>query len=218
MTSDDTMFSLAIRGLHALDTGDTGLRLEGAAVAIRDAWPNLDHLERMRADTMLAWAIVRAEIRPLLDEAWSRAQSPWSLRNHVTVGTDDTWQGLCDAIHRHLADCAVARASSFDGAAETRCRELLAEMQARHPRLGLTFGYIGNCGFGPGSNDDRSWMFFTRLATPACIGACDVHFGGHRTAYLGKLMLKAEADLAQWCIDQEHRLDEGAVRIVGKAA
>ncbi len=216
--SEDTMFGEAIRRLHRDDPTEVETRIERAAVAIRDAWPDLDHLERMRADTLLAWAIVRAELRPLLDAAWSRAQSPWSLRNNVTATTDGTWQGLCAAIDRHLADCSVARTASFDGTADTRCRELLAEMQARHPRLGLSFGYVGNCGFGPGSYDDRSWMFFAKLATPACVGACDVHFGGHRTAYLGRLMLKAEAEIADWCAEQENRLDAREIRIVGMAA
>lgn len=216
--SEDTMFGEAIRRLHREGLTDVEARIERAAIAIRDAWPDLDFLERMRADTLLAWAIVRAELRPLMDAAWPYAQSPWSLRNNVTVGTDGTWQGLCAAVDRHLAECETARTASFDGAAEARCRELLAEMQARHPRLGLSFGYIGNCGFGPGSQDDRSWMFFARLATPTCRGACDVHFGGHRAAYLGKLMLKAEAELADWCAEQERRLDANEIRIVGKAA
>lgn len=219
MTATDTretMFGDIIVLLHGDRPTETYRQLYDAAIAVRDEWPVLDRFERDIVETMLAWAVVRASNLPsILDHAHSRTQSPFSLRQNVTVGTDGTVSGMCRAIDERLASFRAARIAAEDGSAVARCHELLKEMQARHPRLGLTFGYIGNCDFG-GRFDDRSWKFFTALATPACIGACDVSFGGQRTAQLGKLMQTAERELGAWCRTQEDRLDAGEVRIVGK--
>lgn len=214
--ADETMFGDVVKLLHGDRPTGTDRVIHDAAIAIRDEWPSLDHFERNVVETMLAWAVVRAGDLPAIrDHAHSRTQSPFSLRQNVTVGTDGTAAGMCRAIDERLASFRAARVAVEDGTAQARCEELLAEMQAKHPRLGLTFGYIGNCDFG-GRRDDRSWKFFAKLATPGCVGACDVSFGGQSTAYLGKLMQVAERDLAAWCAEQEERLDAGKVRIVGK--
>lgn len=39
-------------------------------------------------------------------------------------------------------------------------QECVKELAAKYPQVGLTFGYIGNCG--PGY-DDRSWFVFTKV-------------------------------------------------------
>lgn len=216
VAADDlTMFGDIIKLLHGDRPTETDRLIHDAAITVRDEWPTLDAFERNVVETMLAWAVTRAGGMPRIhDHAHSRTQSPFSLRQHLTVGTDGTAAGMCRAIDERLASFRAARVAAQDGTAQKRCQELLAEMQAKHPRLGLSFGYIGNCDFG-GRFDDRSWMFFTKLATPSCVGACDVSFGGQTTAYLGKLMQTAERDLATWCDDLEARLDAGKVRIVG---
>ena len=96
--------------------------------------------------------------------------------------------------------------------------QLVRDLAARHPRLGLSFGYIGNCDFLGGQWDDRSWMVFAKLATPRCVGACDVHFGGVGTDHLTSLLTQAQARLADWCVEQERRLDVGEIRIVGPSS
>jgi len=213
IAAEETMFGDVIKLLHGDRPSTRYHTLFDAAIAIRDEWPNLDRLERMKAETMLAWATSGLPGLPSIhDHAVSRTRSPWSLRHDVTVGTDGTPEGLCRAIDEHLTDCRRARAATFDGTAHDRCRALMERMKVAHPRLGLSFGYIGNCGHG---YDDRSWMFFAKLATPRCHGACDVSFGSHSTAQLGKLMLKAEAEYEAWCEEQERRLDAHEIRIVG---
>ena len=214
---EETMFGDVIKLLHGDRLLESDRIVYDAAVAIRDEWPELDAYERRVVETMLAWAVMRTgNLRGIQQHAHARTQSPFSLRQNVTVGTDGTAAGMCRAIDARLTEYRVARTASFDGSAHQRCTALLERLKVEHPRLGLSFGYIGNCGFGPGGHDDRSWRFFTTLATPACVGACDVSFGDTRTACLGKLMLKAEAELPAWCAEQERRLDAREIRIVGR--
>ncbi len=96
--------------------------------------------------------------------------------------------------------------------------QLVHDLAAKHPRLGLSFGYIGNCDFLGGQWDDRSWMVFAKLATWRCVGACDIHFGGVHTDHLASLLTHAQARLADWCVEQERRLDAGEIRIVGPSS
>lgn len=96
--------------------------------------------------------------------------------------------------------------------------QLAKDLAAKHPRLGLSFGYLGNCDLLGGQWDDRSWMVFAKLATLRCVGACDVHFGGVHTDHLASLFTQAQAHLADWCVEQEHRLDAGEIRIVGPSS
>ena len=214
-----TMFGDVIAYLHGDQPRGIDKAVLKAATAIRDQWDGLDHAERMMVETMLAWAVMRAgKMVSIERHAHACTQSAHSLRRNVTAGTDGPAEALCALIEARLADMAIALAALQDGTAGARCQALLAAMQAAHPRLGLSFGYIGNCGFGPGGYDDRSWSFFAKLATPRCANACDVSFGGVTTPYLGKLMLRAEADLAAWCDEQERRLDAGEIRIVGADA
>ena len=49
--------------------------------------------------------------------------------------------------------------------------QLVQDLAAKHPRLGLSFGYIGNCDFPGGQWDDRSWLVFDKLATWRCVGS-----------------------------------------------
>ncbi len=82
---------------------------------------------------------------------------------------------------------------------------------AAHPRLGLSFGYIGNCGIG---YDDRSFRIFAKLATPNCHGACDVSFGHHGVDHLGDLVVAVERRFPAWLAEQERRLAADEIRMV----
>lgn len=93
-------------------------------------------------------------------------------------------------------------------------REAVAAAAKEHPRLGLTSGYIGNVWIGP-IHDDRSWMVFTKLATPSCRGGCDVHFGGVPTHHIEDLAAMMGEPFQAWLAKCEQNLDAGLVRIVG---
>lgn len=214
----DTMFGDVIRLLHGDRPLTTDRLLYEAAVMIRDAMPDLDAREAMEVETILAYGVHLAGNLPAIsDHAWSRVQSPAALRFGMLDGIEATVAACHRAITDRLASFRAAQLASEDGTAVGRLRELMEEQAALHPRLGLTFGYIGNCDFG-GRYDDRSWKVFAKLATPRCANACDVSYGGVPTGQLGKLMQRAEIELAAWCDAQERRLDAGEIRIVGERA
>lgn len=88
--------------------------------------------------------------------------------------------------------------------------------KAAHPRLGLSFGYIGSVGIGCGeSGDDRSWKVFAKLATRQCASACDVSFGGVVTDRIEDLAATMGDAFQSWLARCEADLDAGAVHVVG---
>ncbi len=219
-----TMFGGVIRLLH----GDRQLNLDETlyrlATDIRDAWPTLDQYERMTVDTMLACTVLRANLEgpcpaqlypSLFADAHGRSQSGFAMRSpdvRALSGTADEQVGI---IRAKLGQFAEARSIVEDGTADARIRATMELLRPRFPDLNLSFGYVGNCSFGgPRGYDDRSWKVFTTLATPRCLNACDVSFGGQPTAYLGKLVQLVESDLEPWCVEQQRRLDAGEIRQV----
>ena len=228
-TTPGTMFEDVIATVRSgPQAGASERALLSAAMAVRDAMPTLDRAERMEIEAMLAVAVhrwsdellaaaplttARSPERDLCDHAWSRVRSAYSLRHRIGHGVEATVQATCDAVHGLLAAYEAAARASRYGTAAKRLRAMMEQQAALHPRLGLSFGYIGNCAVG--GYDDRSWKVFSRLATSGCRNACDVSYGGHATTQLGKLMQQAERELAAWCDEQERRLDAGEIRIVG---
>lgn len=86
-----------------------------------------------------------------------------------------------------------------------------------HPLLGLSFGYIGGVGPGCGPfGDDRSWKVFAKLATPRCINACDVSFGGVDTDRIEDLAARMGEPFQTWLAKCEADLEAGHVRVVGE--
>ncbi len=112
----------------------------------------------------------------------------------------------------------IAATPSVSESPHVVLEQLVQDLAAKHPRLGLSFGYIGNCDFLGGQWDDRSWMVFAKLATWRCVGACDIHFGGVDTDHLADLLAQAQARLADWCVEQARRLEAGEIRIVGPSS
>ena len=90
--------------------------------------------------------------------------------------------------------------------------EAVKKATLAHPRLGLSFGYIGNVGI---HGDDRVWYVFAKLATPRCVNACDVHFGGCATDVIEDLADMIGEPFQNWLAQCEQRLDAGEIRMVG---
>lgn len=213
--SPDTMFGSVIKLLNGDRPLESDRRLYDAAISIRNEMQDLELDEKYEVETLLACGVSAAGNLPsLFEEARARVQSPYALRNHPADGLN-TVDAICDRIRNRLLAFRAARVASYDGTAADALRTMMEEQRVLHPKLGLSFGYIGNCDFG-GHHDDRSWKIFTKLATPACHNACDVSFGGYPTTQLGKFMQIAMRDLANWCNEQERRLAAGEIRIVGK--
>ncbi len=88
-----------------------------------------------------------------------------------------------------------------------------------HPRLGLSFGYVGGVGIGCGEfGDDRSWKVFAKLATSQCLDACDVSFGGVGTDRIEDLAAMMGEAFQAWLLRCEDDLDAQRIRIVGGGA
>jgi len=77
--------------------------------------------------------------------------------------------------------------------ARKRLDVLLQQMREKYPEIGLSFGYIGNCGAG---FDNRSWMFFTKVK-PLCHANC-LSFGHSCTAGLDNFADRCDAHLEHW--------------------
>lgn len=73
----------------------------------------------------------------------------------------------------------------------------LKEAQARFPFIGLTFGYIGNCGL---NYDDRAWYFFTTVAHESSTPYSEAHkLGGYITDQLPQFALRVQdKSFDQW--------------------
>lgn len=83
---------------------------------------------------------------------------------------------------------------------------LCTELQERYPLIGITFGYIGNI-WGPRpQDDDRSWMFFTKIRVSydnrfSSATGRRYSFGGYKTDQLPELLDKAVDGIETWLRD-----------------
>ncbi len=153
----------------------------------------------------------------LTGTAWHMLSSPNGLSSAILAGLprDPRAADVLKAVEARIADDEADRARSQVAHPSTVIGEIVKQAALEHPRLGLSFGYIGNCDFG-GRYDDRRWKVFTKLATPQCHGACDVSFGGVETARLGDLVVAVDRRLPAWLAEQERRLDAREIRQVGR--
>ena len=195
------------------DDGD----LLGAALRVRDAITVLSGREPAVLDALLAIGALHAG--DLRADLWNAAQAHADACPDRVARACGHVRDLSEAIARIdavIVDAKRAASAVEDGSAARTIRSLVDLLADAHPRLGLSFGYVGNCDLSGGRRDDRSWRVFARLATPSCVGACDVSFGGHATDQLGRMMVLAEKGLADWCAEQERRLDAREIRTVGE--
>ena len=117
-------------------------------------------------------------------------------------------------VEGRLAELARATEATRSGLASKALESMVKQLQTLHPDLGLSFGYIGNCDLYGGTNwDDRSWGISTRFIDRET--RLTVRFGGVPTFMMGRLMINAERDLADWCVKQEERFRTGGVSRVG---
>lgn len=146
--------------------------------------------------------------------AWAMLSSPLGLSSPLIAGLPRQDPTVADVLAAAEARVAADQAERSRAQVENPAEILGALVKTaadEHPRLGLSFGYLGNCGIG---YDDRSFKIFAKLATPRCHGACDVSFGGHGPDRLGDLLVAVERRLPAWLVEQERRLDAGEIRIV----
>lgn len=83
-------------------------------------------------------------------------------------------------------------------------------LKALFPRVGLSYGYIGNC-----SNvfDDRGFTVFTQVAYADGSQGSSTRFGDHPYAHLSKLRTMVLARLEGWVRDIDAKLESGAMKL-----
>lgn len=105
----------------------------------------------------------------------------------------------------------AARVAEQDCPPEVASADIRTEMErvaALFPRVGLSYGYIGNCS---NAHDDRGFMVFTQVAH--CDGSRGVttRFGDHAYAELPKLRTMVLARLECWTRDMDARIEAGTM-------
>lgn len=151
---------------------------------------------------------------------WAMISSPNGLKSEILKALprrDPNATDVLAAVQAKIAQDEADRTRAQVANPSTIIGEIVKAAAAQHPRLGLSFGYIGNVWPGP-NGDDRSWRVFTKLATPRCYSGCDIRFGQMPTAQLGDLLVAVERRLPAWLDEQERRLDAGEIRQVRAAA
>jgi hypothetical protein len=178
------------------------------SLTVRDAIPYVSDEIAATLQGQLA-RILLAETETASLHAEARAFAP-----DAEIPADDAATGeVRRALHALVRDQKQA-AGRADPAAHDAIDAAVKAAAAAHPRLGLSFGYIGNL---PTHGwDDRSWKIFAKLATPGTRGACDVSFGGVDTRDLPALAARVADGLDDWCAKLETRLDAHEIRIVGE--
>jgi hypothetical protein len=97
--------------------------------------------------------------------------------------------------------------------ADQRLRGLIEAMRLTYPELGLSFGYIGNCGQW---GDDRCWCVFTKLSSKPAANACNVSWGYANTQDVAKLATPVRlGQLECWIKSTAARLAAGELYQVG---
>lgn len=213
--------------LASIDAGATPAetKLVKAANTVRDNLASFPGREGMHYENILAQAVWHAHsqdssnprLSALAEDAWNRVQSPIGLRNRFLTGHEDL-DGYIRLINEIAAERFMADTMGLDGASEA-LRELVTELAAAHPSLGLTFGYIGNCSLGCGpAYDDRSWKVFTRLASTSYGQSSNISWGGYTTEHLGRMAQAAMKALPDWCAERVEDIVAGRAYPIRNAA
>jgi len=101
-----------------------------------------------------------------------------------------------------LDNTATVQRSALD-----RIATVFYAQRDQHPRLGLSFGYIGNL---ERWGDDRGWKIFTSCSRPSNF-ATSVSWGDYPTSHLDQMADAAKQHLAAWCDRIEAEIDSGQI-------
>ena len=169
------------------------------AAAVDDAMPRLvDWSAEMHMIHELVWPF-NASSYALQSTFWADAgkpKGPVELRKAI-----EAWRDAQEA------EQAVPLADAD--------RDIRAEMDRVNllfPRLGLSYGYIGNIWSAPYS-DDRSFYIFTQVQHLDSRHGGSVKLGGNSYEELSKMRTLVLAKLEDWARDLDQRLIDNQVRL-----
>lgn len=206
--------AMHIMVLAALDAGWN----PPAAFDLRHSADQVDSVytwHNVQLSLLLAAAVVAADDGQCPDALLGRSVD---LLDQRFAKRNDTLRALPEGvqpfqlralIETHVADIKRANEATASGFADRALASMVKQLQAKHPELGLSYGYIGNCDLYGSRWDDRSWGISTRFVDRETRSS--VRFGGVPTCQLGRMMIMAERDLAAWCLKQEERFAGGTI-------
>ena len=131
---------------------------------------------------------LRAELHPIY-------QSPMSLKNRLEKRTRALYKldtAPLDVVIRKALDRMEQEAQMSTSAANARIRDIVEAQIPNHPKIGLSYGYIGNI---YQDRDDRSFTVFTRLKQS---DGRAVSYGGFSLEQLPSLLLDMECEFEAW--------------------
>ncbi|WP_230280504.1 hypothetical protein [Croceicoccus sp. Ery15] len=216
---DQPLHQLVIIELNKMRSGpgfsDRQRALYDFAIYIRDAYPLFTGREAMKIDNLVAHAIytdLDAAPQVLHETAWHMLQSAIGLRNEIADARTD---GSMSALRAATVAYVEKRQRGIDMEGEEAGRiinALVKQSAERHPRLGLSYGYIGNIWHAP-YKDDRSFRVFTKVRAANAPNS-SISFGAHSIENLGHLAIMAEKEFQEWCAHLQERLDAGELRAI----
>lgn len=222
---EDSAFALVLTALEGRQLSEQEQTLFNLAELVRDNIDRFAPRTQLHLDNLVAQAafLLTSPAHPTLakisDDLWFRVQSPIGLRNpyvcELFKAGSHKAHDIKELVQTMISDEIRATNASADNSAYDALKAQVTKLAETYPDLGLTFGYIGNCDLFGQRWDDRRWYVFTKLATPASKGACDISFGGYPTSQLGHLMIQAERKLEAWCQAKMEALTARTIRQVG---
>lgn len=149
------------------------------------------------------------EMTQIHNMVWPFMQSAYSMRCqfYVDYGVPKSIVHLTEIVNKWVAE-REAEAHVDPAQADADIRAEMVRVCNLYPRLGLSFGYIGNLWTGP-SRDDRSFMVFTQVKYPNDL--VTFQFGHHDYCDLPKLRTKVMSNLERWARELDEKLTAGTV-------
>jgi len=116
-----------------------------------------------------------------------------------------------EALIEPLDAWVAARVAEQDCTPSVADADIRAEMErvaALFPRVGLSYGYIGNCS---NVHDDRGFMIFTKVMHVDGSTGTTTRFGDHAHSELPKLRTMTLARLEDWVRTLDQRIEAGTM-------
>lgn len=163
-----------------------------------------------RCDDAKPWTPQMSEIHELV---WPFIASSYSLASTFWVdnGRPKGLAELIEVMRTWVAE-REAEAAITSQSADADIRAEMERVSALFPRLGMSYGYIGNIWWGP-YRDDRSFRIFTQVQHRDARHGETIGMGDHVHADLSKLRTMVMARLEDWARGLDADLTAGTKRL-----
>lgn len=163
-----------------------------------------------RCDDTKPWT---PAMRGIHDMVWPFVASSYALMS--TFWKDNGRPADLDALIVVIQGWVAERdleAATTPAQADADVRAEMDRVAALFPKLGMSYGYIGNIWHGP-YRDDRSFRIFTQVQHLDSHQGETLGMGDHSYDNLSKLRTMVLGRLEDWARDLDVRLDAGALKL-----